>query len=309
MNKLELVTTAGSLEELQLVIEAGADAVIIGEQRYGMRLAGQFQLPMIEQAVRIAHERAAKVYVAVTNIMDNDTIKSLNDYIKALGQYGVDAIIFGDPSILMVHKQVGSSLELHWSTEMTATNYATANFWADRGAVRVVAPRELNMEQVIEYQRNCKMDVQVQVHGLTNIYHSLRHLVGSYLERQSIPYESSAYGLDKGLYLVEEERQELSHPVYEDHNGTHIMSADDICMIENLAELIDGGLRCFKIEGLLKSTEYNVAVVQAYRAALDQYMKDPAGYQENPEWLLSIQRLQDPRRELTYGFFFKEQVY
>jgi putative protease len=309
MNKPELVTTASSMEELQRVIEAGADAVIIGEQRYGMRLSGEFQLDMIKQAVLLAHERAAKVYIAVTNIMDNETIKSLPDYLRALAQYRVDAIIFGDPSVLMVHKQLGSNLALHWNTEMTATNYATANFWADKGAIRAVLPRELNMEQIIEYQLNCKIEVQVQVHGLTNIYHSLRHLVGSYLEQHSIPYESSSYGLNKGLYLIEAERQELSHPVYEDNNGTHIMSADDICMLENLPELIDSGIHSFKIEGLLKSAAYNEAVVQAYRAALDQYTKDPSQYKENPEWLLSIQQLQDPRRELTYGFFYKEQVY
>ncbi len=309
MNKPELVTTAGSLEELQRVIEAGADAVIIGEQRYGMRLSGEFQLDMIEQAVILAHDRAAKIYVAVTNIMDNETIKSLPDYLKALGQFQVDAIIFGDPAILFIHKQIESSVALHWSTEMTATNYATANFWADRGATRVIVPRELNMEQIVDYQLHCKIDIQVQVHGLTNIYHSRRHLVGSYLERQSIPYECSAYGLNKGFYLIEEERQELHHPVYEDHNGTHIMSADDICMIENLPELIRSGIQSFKIEGLLKSSLYNETVVKAYRAAIDQYMKDPSQYIEDQEWLLSIQQLQDPKRELTYGFFYKEQVY
>lgn len=309
MNKPEIVITVGTLEELRRVIDAGADAVIIGEQRYAMRLSGEFQLDMIRQAVITARERAAKVYVAVTNIMDNETIKSLPEYMKALGENHVDAIIFGDPAVLLVHKQVESNVALYWSTEMTATNYSTANYWADRGAIRAVVPRELNMEQIVEYQRNCKIDIQVQVHGITNIYHSRRHLVGSYLERKSIPYESSDYGLNKGFYLIEEERQELSHPVYEDHNGTHIMSADDICMLENLPELIDSGVQSFLIEGLLKSIEYNETVVQAYRAALDQYVEDPSQYIEKPEWLLSIQQLQDPRRELTYGFFYKEQVY
>jgi putative protease len=307
--KPELVTTASSLEELRKVIEAGADAVIIGEQRYGMRLSGEFPLGMIHQAVAIAHDQGAKVYVSVDNLMNNEVIKGLPDYLRALSEYQVDAIIFGDPAVLQVHKHIQSDLALHWSTEMTATNYATANFWADRGAKRVVAPRELNMEEIIEYRRHCTIEVQVQVHGLTNIYHSLRHLVGSYLERQSIPYESSSYGIDKGLYLIEEERQELIHPVYEDHNGTHIMSADDICMLENLPELIDSGTQSFKIEGLLKSTPYQIAVVHAYRSAIDQYISNPSGYVEDPDWLASIQQLQDPRRELTFGFFYKEQVY
>jgi putative protease len=309
MIKPEIVTTASSLEELQKVIHAGADAVTIGEQRYGMRLSGEFGLDMVKQAVNLAHEQQAKIYVAVTNIMDNDVIKSLPNYLSELSQHGVDAIIFGDPSVLMVYKQLGLSLALHWNAEMTATNYTTANFWASKGARRVVLPRELNLEQIIEYRKNCKIQVQVQVHGMTNIYHSLRHLVGSYLERQSTTLEKPVYGKDKGLYLIEAERRELNHPVYEDRNGTHIMSAEDICLLESLPELIDSGVHSFKIEGLLKSVEYNTAVVQAYRAALDTYIENPLNYEENPQWLLSIQQLQDPRRELTYGFLYKEQVY
>ena len=87
------------------------------------------------------------------------------------------------------------------------------------------------------------------------------------------------------------------------------MSADDICMLDSLPELIDGGIDSFKIEGLLKSAEYNETVVRAYRQAVDRYVADPAGYEMDPEWLASIERLQDPRRELTYGFYYKEQVY
>ncbi|MDF2964442.1 MAG: peptidase, partial [Paenibacillus sp.] len=81
------------------------------------------------------------------------------------------------------------------------------------------------------------------------------------------------------------------------------------CMLENLHELIEGQIDSLKIEGLLKSEQYNETVVKSYRQAIDAYTADPENYQFQENWLDAIKELQDPRRELSYGFFYKEQVY
>lgn len=86
------------------------------------------------------------------------------------------------------------------------------------------------------------------------------------------------------------------------------MSSDDICIMEDLHVLMEAGVHSFKIEGLLKPTVYNVAAVNAYRQAIDAYAADPAGYTFREEWLDEVRALQDPERELTFGFY-KEQVY
>jgi putative protease len=80
-------------------------------------------------------------------------------------------------------------------------------------------------------------------------------------------------------------------------------------MLENLPELIDGNVDSLKIEGLLKSSQYNETVVRSYRAAIDAYLANPEGYEFQQEWLDAIVELQDPERELSFGFFYKEQVY
>ncbi|MBP1995690.1 U32 family peptidase [Paenibacillus eucommiae] len=54
---------------------------------------------------------------------------------------------------------------------------------------------------------------------------------------------------------------------------------------------------------------YNETVVRSYRAAIDAFLADPQGYVFQQEWLEAIEHLQDPKRELSYGFFYKEQVY
>ena len=43
-NKPELLVTAASLEEAAALLDAGADALLIGDDRFGMRLAGHFSL-------------------------------------------------------------------------------------------------------------------------------------------------------------------------------------------------------------------------------------------------------------------------
>ena len=308
MKKPEILATAGSMDELKRMIAAGADALTIGENRWGMRLPGDFLIDDIAEAVRFAKERHTKIYVAVNKLMDNDDVKHLPSYMHSLQEAGVDAVVYGDPAVLMVCKQAKLDIALHWNAEMTSTNYATANYWGARGASRVVLARELNMEQVLDFKRNTSLEVQVQVHGATNIYHSRRSLIRSYMDFHELGNHQQ-FGIERGLYLVEAERAELNHPVYEDLNGTHIMSADDVCMIDDLQELIEGGIDSFKIEGLLKSPAYNEAVVMAYRAAVDAYFDNPASYSPDPQWRDSIEQLQEPGRELTLGFFFKEQVY
>ncbi|MDQ0061342.1 peptidase U32 family protein [Paenibacillus harenae] len=307
--KPELLTTAASMEELERLMEAGADAFVIGESRYGARLAGQFTLEMIADAVKLAKPRGVKIYAAINNLIDNAVIESLPAYVSGLAAASVDAIVFGDPAVLMAARANAPGMPLHWNAEMTSTNYATAEYWGRRGATRFVLARELNMEQIVDIKANTKLEIEVQVHGMTNIYHSKRSLVNSYMEHQEEPEKLADSGLERGLYVMEAERPDERFPIYEDEGGTHIMSSGDICILDTLQELLEIGVESLKIEGLMKPIEYNETVVRAYRKVIDAYTADPEGYEFQEEWLDEIRAVQDPKRELNYGFFFKEQVY
>jgi putative protease len=309
MKKPELIVSVGSVDEMKRLISAGADGVIMGEHKYGLRLPGEVKENELPGAIAWAHEHGVKAYIAVNDIFANEDLEGLAAYLSKLQQFGADAIIFGDPAVYMIARDLPQPMKLHWNAEMTSTNYATANFWASKGSVRAVLARELNMEQVLEFKRRANMEVEVQVHGITNIYHSKRELVKNYINHQGNDASSQNRSMERGLYLIEQERQDQRYPVYEDRNGTHIMSSEDICMLENLSELIEGGVDSLKIEGLLKSVEYNETVVRSYRAAIDAIISDPSGDSFNPEWLENIRQLQDPERELSFGFFYKEQVY
>lgn len=308
--KPELLVPAGSLEELKRYFAAGADAALVGEARYGMRLPGDMTPQDIAEAVKVAREYGAKIYVSLNNLMTNDMLEGLPEYVKQLAECGVDAVEFGDPAVLQTVRTVAPQLKLHWNAEMTSTNYATANYWGTKGASRVVLARELNMDEITAMPSKLNIEAEVQVHGMTNIYHSKRRLVHSYMVSQGRPVDpDSNLGMSRGLFLIEAERPDEKFPIFEDVNGTHIMSSDDICILEDLHLLMAAGIDSFKIETLLKPVSYNEVIIASYRNAIETYSRDPDGYELDESWLEAIREVQDPERELSFGFFYKEQVY
>ena len=57
MKKPELVVTPRDLNEIEALIEAGADAFIIGDEKFALRLAGHFNRDELRQAVELKHYR------------------------------------------------------------------------------------------------------------------------------------------------------------------------------------------------------------------------------------------------------------
>ncbi|WP_239617673.1 peptidase U32 family protein [Cohnella mopanensis] len=305
----ELLISAASLEQAEKYIEAGATAILIGESRFGMRQPGEITSDQLKDVVAAVHRLGAKAYVNMNKLFRNDELAWIPEYLQLLKDAGADAIVFGDPAVLMNVRQYAPGLTMFWNAEMTGTNSSAASYWGRRGASRAVVARELNEEEIVDLKQKAAMEIQIQIHGMTNIYHSHRNLVQSYLEHLGREATLIRKGADKGLFLVEAERPDEKFPVYEDDNGTHVMSPDDICLLEALPELIQAGVNSLYVEPLLKSEPYNLAVLRSYRQALDLWGSNPERYRFDPKWLADIQKLQNPERELGFGFLYKEQVY
>ncbi len=309
MKKPELLVTPACIEDIEPLINAGATAFIIGEQRYGLRLAGEFNRKEIVQAVEIAHAYDAKIYVAMNALFHNEKVEELADYVAFLRESSVDAIVFGDPAVLMTVREVAPEMKLHWNTETTATNWYTCNYWGRKGAKRAVLARELNMDAIVEIKENAEVEIEVQVHGMMCMFQSRRSLVGNYFEYQGNVMEIENRKKEKDMILYDKERDN-KYPIFEDENGTHIMSPNDVCIIDELEEMMDAGVDSFKIEGILKSAEYLLKVTKIYRKAIDLFVDNRAEYEDIRDDLLEqLEELQPINRPLDTGFYFKETVY
>ncbi|MEK3975586.1 peptidase U32 family protein [Psychrobacillus sp. FSL K6-1267] len=309
MDKTELLVTPKNIEHIRELIQAGADAFLVGEQYFGLRLAGEFSVEEIAEATKLVREHNKKIYVAMNGIFHNDKVDELGPYLQKMQEIGVDAIVFGDPAVIIAKREAEVTIPLHWNTEQTATNFFTANYWGKRGATRAVLARELSLEEVIEIKENAEVEIEAQVHGMTCMFQSKRSLIGNYFLFQDKAMEVENRSQNNNMFLHDKERSN-KYPIYEDQNGTHIFSPNDICMIDELDEFLDAEVDSLKIDGIFHEASYVTEVTGYYRQAIDAYYESRTAYKEiKKELFKKIEAIQPPLRPLDTGFYFKETVY
>ncbi|OFQ10512.1 peptidase U32 [Staphylococcus sp. HMSC072E01] len=305
----ELLVTPKSLNHMKTLIELGADAFVIGEQKFGLRLPGEFNREDVRKAVNLAHEHDKKVYVAVNGIFHNYHLNALENYIEFLHEIRVDRIIFGDPAVVMYVKKQDNPIPLNWDAETIVTNYFQCNYWGEKGAKRAVLARELNLDEILNIKKHAKVEIEVQVHGMTCMFQSKRMLLGNYYTFQDRQMKIQRSENEQDLLLYDEER-ENKYPVFEDYNGTHIMSPNDICLIEELEPFFEANIDSFKIDGILHSESYINTVTAQYREAIDLYHEDPETYEDEKFMLIDpIEEIQPEHRPFDEGFLYKQTVY
>lgn len=305
----ELLVTPKSLNHMKTLIELGADAFVIGEQKFGLRLPGEFNREDVRKAVNLAHEHDKKVYVAVNGIFHNYHLNALENYIEFLHEIRVDRIIFGDPAVVMYVKKQDNPIPLNWDAETIVTNYFQCNYWGGKGAKRAVLARELNLDEILNIKKHANVEIEVQVHGMTCMFQSKRMLLGNYYTFQDRQMKIQRSENEQDLLLYDEER-ENKYPVFEDYNGTHIMSPNDICLIEELEPFFEANIDSFKIDGILHSEAYINTVTAQYREAIDLYHEDPEAYEDEKFMLIDpIEEIQPEHRPFDEGFLYKQTVY
>lgn len=129
----ELLVTPKSVKHIETLIEKGADAFVIGEQKFGLRLAGEFNREALIEAVELIHKHGKKAYVAVNGIFHNYHLNALKSYIDFLHEVKVDRIIFGDPAVVMYVNEQENPIPLNWDAEALVTNYFQCNYWGEKG--------------------------------------------------------------------------------------------------------------------------------------------------------------------------------
>ncbi|WP_342573514.1 peptidase U32 family protein [Solibacillus sp. FSL K6-1781] len=310
MKKPELLVTPQSIEHITALLEAGADAFVIGEQKFGLRLAGDFTVAQVEEATKLIHAAGKKVYVAVNALFHNDRLDALDVYLVEMQRIGVDALLFGDPAVIIAVRENNVTIPLHWNPETTATNFFQVNYWGERGSERAVLARELSVDEVIEIKENTKHEIEVQVHGMTCMFQSKRALLGNYFLYRDEAMEIENRKENKNMFLHDKERKN-KYPIYEDMNGTHIFSPNDMCIIEELNELFEAGIDSFKIDGVLQTFDYTVTVTKLYRQAIDTYFEQGEDAYDDikSELFEQIEAIQPALRPLDTGFIYKETVY
>lgn len=306
MRETELLMPAGSLDVLKTAVVYGADAVYIGGEAFGLRAkAHNFSLEDMRQGIGFAHSRGVKVYVTANILAHNQDLDGVREYFQELKEIRPDALIIADPGVYDIAVEVCPEIERHISTQANNTNYGTYRFWHRQGASRVVAARELSMEELAELRRKIpkELEIEVFVHGSMCISYSGRCLLSNYFTGRDANQGACTHPCRWKYAVVEETRPGEYMPVYENDRGTYIFNSKDLCMIEHIPELVEAGMDSLKIEGRMKTALYVATVARTYRKALDDYRESPETYRKNlPRYQEQISNC--TYRQFTTGFFF-----
>ena len=305
MRPPELLCPAGDRERLEAALRFGADAVYMGGQMFGMRQgAPNFDAAALCEAVRLAHGQGAKVYLTVNTLPRSGELERLPAFVGEAVNAGVDAMIIADLGVFDIVRHLAPAMPVHMSTQTGIVNYASANALYKMGARRVVLARELSLEEIRTIRQNTPEDLEIEVfvHGAMCVSFSGRCLLSAYFTDRDANRGACAQPCRWKYSLVEEKRPGTPMPIRETDEGTYILNARDLCMIDHIAALHEAGVTSYKIEGRAKSAYYVATVTGAYRMAMDWYLSHPDG-EPMPDWIREEVFKVSHRRYCT-GFFF-----
>ena len=287
IRKTELLAPAGSYEAFEAALGAGADAVYAGGPAFGARAyAKNFTEEELLRAIRTAHIHGKKLYLTVNTLLKNREItEKLYESLLPFYLEGLDAVLVQDLGVLRFIRRAFPDLPVHASTQMAVTGPKGMRFLEEQGVSRVVAARELSLEEIERMHGESPLEIEAFIHGALCYSVSGQCLMSSILGGRSGNRGRCAQPCRLPYQVMDEKGRRTG--------GKDLcpLSLKDICTLDILPEIIRAGVVSLKIEGRMKQPEYTAHVTGIYRKYLDIYEKNPEEYhvtEEDRKALLDI---------------------
>lgn len=307
MKKPELLAPAGSFQKAKTAFLYGADAVYAGTSSLSLRTRAEMTDEDLAKTIEYAHKIGKKVYTAINIYAWDESYEEIKKQLKMLEKLNVDGIIVADGGIVDLIKEIAPSIPIHISTQANTVSSHSANFWHKNGAKRVILGRELNKKQIKEIINNTPMGLETEifVHGAICFGYSGRCFLSDFLAGRSANLGDCAQSCRWAYNLYVEEKNNPGNlmPVDDDDKGTYIFSSKDMCLIKEIPEIIDMGVDSLKIEGRLKTEYYLAVVINTYRKAIDDYIKDPKSY----DYTKYLNELEKTKTRGLTTFYFNDR--
>ncbi len=260
--KIELLAPARSVEIGFEAIRHGADAVYIGGPSFGARQAAGNSVDDIERLCEFAHLFGARVYVTLNTILWDSELAQAEGLVWQLYKIGVDALIVQDTSLLRMHLP---PIALHASTQMDNCTPEKAQWLEAAGFRQIVIARETSLEQTRRIAESVNVPIEAFVHGALCVSYSGRCYASQHCFGRSANRGCCAQFCRLAFDLIDDKGRTLI-------DDKHLLSLKDMNRTASLEEMMDAGVRSFKIEGRLKDAEYVKNVTAWYRQEIDKVL-------------------------------------
>ncbi len=305
----ELLSPAGNFEKLKAALLYGADAVYLAGRRFGMRSAADnFDSDELFEAAKYVHARGKKIYLTLNTMPHGYEYPDLRAFLEYIKDAKIDACIVADMGVMYLIKEVMPDMEIHVSTQASIVSPAAAKAYVALGAKRLVLARELTLEEIKEIKIALPKDIELEafIHGSMCVSYSGRCMLSHALTGRDANRGACAQPCCWEYNITEIKRPDQPYPIEENENGTFIMSSKDMCTISIIPQLIEAGIDSFKIEGRMKSAYYAAVITNAYRMAIDSYLRDPENYKFDAHLMRELESVS--HREYCTGFYLDDPL-
>ncbi len=285
----EIMAPVGSRESLAAALQAGADSIYFGIESLNMRArsANTFTIDDLRDIARICDEHGVKSYLTVNTIIYDEDIALMHTIVDAAKEAGISAVIAADVAVMSYCNRIGQ--EVHLSTQLNISNADALKFYAQFADVVVLA-RELNLQQVKEIHRQI---VEEQIRGpkgelvrIEMFCHGALCMAVSgkcYLslhELNASANRGACMQVCRRAYTVRDRESDIELEV----DNKYIMSPKDLKTIRFMDEMMEAGVRVFKIEGRARGPEYVRTVVECYKEAIRSYLDGTLTEEKKDAW-------------------------
>ena len=262
--RAELLSPAGNMLAFYGAINAGADAIYVGADKFSARAyAENFTTKQLIECIELAHLKKVKVYLTVNTLLKETEIDELYDFISPLYFAGLDGVIIQDLGVARVLAHYFPDLERHASTQMTLTNHYSLEFLEQCGFTRVVLSRELTLKEIQYLKEKSNLELECFIHGAMCYCYSGQCLYSSVLGGRSGNRGRCAQPCRLPLKVIDDTQTETDY-----FYPLSMKDQETACILD---QLIESGIDSFKIEGRMKRAEYSAGVTATYRRMMDRY--------------------------------------
>lgn len=302
----EIMAPVGSRESFGAAIQAGANSIYFGIENLNMRAhsASTFTIHDLREIAATCNEHGIKSYLTVNTIIYGEDIPLMHTIIDAAKEAGISAVIASDVAVMTYCNKVGQ--EVHLSTQLNISNVEALRFYAQFADVVVLA-RELNLKQVreiydaIQEEHICGpkgelIRIEMFCHGALcmavsgKCYLSLNNLGRS-------ANRGECMQLCRRQYIVKDKESDMEYEV----DNKYIMSPKDLKTIGFMDQMMEAGVRVFKIEGRARGPEYVRTVVECYNEAIQSVLDD--------KWCEEVSKQWDDRLRTVFNRGFWDGYY
>ncbi len=292
-HQLELLSPARDADIGIEAIRHGADAIYLGGPAFGARANAANSIQDIARLVQHAHRYHARVFVTQNTILRDDELEPVRQQIWQLYDAGVDAIIIQDMGLLQIDLP---PIQLHASTQTDIRTPEKARFLQDAGLSQLVLARELDLEQIAAIRAATRPETTLEyfIHGALCVAYSGQCYISHASTGRSANRGDCSQACRLPWQVTDSQNRIVAH-------DKHVLSMKDNDQSANLEELVDAGIRSFKIEGRYKDVGYVKNITAHYRKLLDELLERRTDLAPGSSGQATFSFAPDPRQNFNRG--------